>query len=252
MRVQPPCNWYPPLDAKRGFVLKLRIPWKSAHLPMKRSPEFASPYGAIPKSRFPQLLTRREIEVLHWVAAGKSNVEQAIILGISAETVAFHLKNIFRKLNVTNRAAAVHFAASMGLIALGGSGGKKIVETIYNSFVEGSLDPLASALDEETEWISTAPEDLFPHAGLHRGKAAILDQVMLIGKIYQTTSFLPRIFVEEAEQVAVYLDVGLVHRESGNEMFFDVAHFWTLRHGKIARYVEVFNTAIANNQQSRT
>ncbi|MEM8839829.1 MAG: LuxR C-terminal-related transcriptional regulator [Pseudomonadota bacterium] len=209
----------------------------------------ASPYGNLQRSRFPQLLTRREIEILHWVAAGKSNNEQAILLNISAETVSYHLRNIFRKFDVKSRAAAVQVAASMGLITLAGSGNKKTVETIYNSFIEGSLDPLAEALSDETEWISTAPQNFFPHAGLYRGKDAILKQVVMIGDIYETVSFLPRILVEEAGQVAVYLDVGLIHKKSGNEMFFDVAHFWTFKDGKVARYVEVFNTAIAHEQQ---
>jgi len=211
----------------------------------------ASPYHDAPDSDFPQLMSRREIEVLHWTAAGKSNAEQAVILNISPNTVSYHLKNIFRKLDVTNRASAVRVATSMGLIVDGGSGNKKTVETIYNSFIEGSLDPLAAALSDETEWISTAPKDAFPHAGHFRGRDAILHQVVLIGEFYAVVSFLPRIFVEEAGQVAVYLDVGLVHRESGNEMFFDVAHFWTFKDGKIARYVEVFNSALALDQQQR-
>ncbi|MEM1048417.1 MAG: LuxR C-terminal-related transcriptional regulator [Pseudomonadota bacterium] len=210
---------------------------------------FASPYGNLPKSDFPPLLTRREIEVLHWIAAGKSNAEQALILNISANTVSYHLKNIFRKLDVSSRASAVRVATSMGLLVDGGSGNKRIVEKIYNSFVEGSLDPLADVLNDATEWISTAPQALFPHAGLYRGKETILRQVVLIGRTYETTSFLPRIFVEEAGQVAVYLDVGLIHKASRNQMYFDVAHFWAFREGKLARYVEVFNTAVAQEQQ---
>ncbi|MEM8636202.1 MAG: LuxR C-terminal-related transcriptional regulator [Pseudomonadota bacterium] len=209
----------------------------------------ASPYGNLKKSQFPQLLTRREIEILHWVAAGKSNAEQAIILSVSAETISYHLRNIFKKLDVSNRAAAVQAAASMGLITLAGSGNKKTVEAIYNSFTEGSLEPLKNALSEETEWVSTASPEHFPHAGLFRGKEEILRQVTVIGEIYQTISFLPRIFVEEAGQVAVYLDVGLLHKETGNEMFFDVSHFWTFKNGKVARYVELFNSAAAHDQQ---
>lgn len=216
---------------------------------MRLKQRTVSPYGNLSKPDFPQLLTRREIEVLHWVAAGKSNAEQAIILNISPETVSYHLRNIFKKLDVRNRTSAVQVAASMGLIVLGRTGNKKTVESIYNSFSEGSLDPLIEVLSDETEWISTAPQEHFPHAGLYRGKEAILKQVVMIGDIYETTSFLPRIFVEEAGQVAVYLDVGLIYKKTGNQMFFDVAHFWTFKEGKVARYVEIFNSAVALEQQ---
>ena len=51
-------------------------------------------------------LSRREREVMHWVAEGKSNDEIGIILGISAHTVKNHLDKTFRKLGVDNRHAA--------------------------------------------------------------------------------------------------------------------------------------------------
>lgn len=55
-------------------------------------------------------LTRREAEVLRWVAEGKSNAEVGVILGISALTVKKHLENIFGKLGVENRTMAVVIA----------------------------------------------------------------------------------------------------------------------------------------------
>jgi DNA-binding CsgD family transcriptional regulator len=51
-------------------------------------------------------LTAREREILHWLAAGKSNAEIAAILAIRPRTVHKHLENIFRKLGVENRTAA--------------------------------------------------------------------------------------------------------------------------------------------------
>jgi DNA-binding CsgD family transcriptional regulator len=54
-------------------------------------------------------LTKRENEVLHWIAAGKSNAEMAEILGISPSTVGKHLERIYQKLGVENRTAAASF-----------------------------------------------------------------------------------------------------------------------------------------------
>ena len=44
-------------------------------------------------------LTKRELEVLNWVALGYSNKEIAKILGITAHTVKSHLDNIYFKFN---------------------------------------------------------------------------------------------------------------------------------------------------------
>jgi len=186
------------------------------------------------------------------MAAGKSNEEAANLLHISTNTIRYHVKNIYKKLDVSNKAAAVSRAISLGLIIGLVSGNKKLVQQVYYAFVEGDISPFLSILDESSEWISTAPQTLFPHAGLYGGAQDILQQIAVIGSIYETRSFLPRIFVEEVDQLAVYLDVSLIHRDTGNEMFFDVAHFWAFKDGKVARYVEIFNSAIAQNQQTGT
>ncbi|WP_127523929.1 helix-turn-helix transcriptional regulator [Mesorhizobium sp. Z1-4] len=62
-------------------------------------------------------ISSREIDCLHWAARGKSNREIGDILGVSENTVRFHLKNAFRKLDVTSRSQAVSEALRAGLIS---------------------------------------------------------------------------------------------------------------------------------------
>ena len=52
-------------------------------------------------------LSSRETEVLNWLAQGKTNVEVATILKMSKRTADKHLENIFDKLGVGTRAAAI-------------------------------------------------------------------------------------------------------------------------------------------------
>lgn len=60
-------------------------------------------------------LSRREKEVLAWMAEGKTNREIAVILGIATGTVRTHAGNIYEKLDVCCRlAAALHFAGRPG------------------------------------------------------------------------------------------------------------------------------------------
>ena len=63
-------------------------------------------------------LTSREKEILLWVKEGKSTWDISSILGISRDTVKFHMKNIFRKLNTTSRSQAIVAAFGSGLIDL--------------------------------------------------------------------------------------------------------------------------------------
>lgn len=61
-------------------------------------------------------MTVREKEILAWVKEGKSTWEIASIVGLSQDTVKYHLRNIFLKLNVTNRSQAVAVAIDNKLI----------------------------------------------------------------------------------------------------------------------------------------
>ena len=53
-----------------------------------------------------QGLTMREVEVLTWVARGKTNAEVASILSVRLRTVKKHMERIFQKLGVESRTAA--------------------------------------------------------------------------------------------------------------------------------------------------
>ncbi len=65
----------------------------------------------------PQLLTRREREVLTLVQQGLTNQEIAGALVIELGTVKNHVHNILRKLNVNSRRDAVHVSRLAGLWA---------------------------------------------------------------------------------------------------------------------------------------
>jgi DNA-binding NarL/FixJ family response regulator len=64
----------------------------------------------------PHGLTARELQVLHLVAAGKTNKAIAGELFLSEKTVERHVSNIFTKLDVSSRAAATAYAYEHELI----------------------------------------------------------------------------------------------------------------------------------------
>ncbi len=75
------------------------------HLAYLRATLPPEQYGTPPST---PALTVREQEIMRWVAEGKTNWEISIILGVSLNTVKFHLKNVYQKFGgVENRWAAV-------------------------------------------------------------------------------------------------------------------------------------------------
>lgn len=70
---------------------------------MRSRGEDAAPAAVL----LPNPLTQREMDVLQWVACGKTNRDVAEILGMSPRTVNKHLEHIYEKLGVETRTAAV-------------------------------------------------------------------------------------------------------------------------------------------------
>ena len=64
----------------------------------------------IPPPIYPAGLTAREVEVLHLVAGGLTDVQIAEQLVLSPRTIHAHISSIYNKLGVTSRSAATRYA----------------------------------------------------------------------------------------------------------------------------------------------
>ncbi|MGQ0605053.1 MAG: response regulator [Anaerolineales bacterium] len=69
-------------------------------------PQAARRWLVTPSAPNPEALTEREEAVLALVAEGQSNAQIAAALNLSENTVKFHLRSLYAKLDVTNRTEA--------------------------------------------------------------------------------------------------------------------------------------------------
>jgi DNA-binding NarL/FixJ family response regulator len=106
-----------------GYLLKdapraelLRAVRAAAHGEAALSPAVAARLMSRVRTPAAGPLSQRELEVLDLVAAGSTNREAAARLFITEATVKTHLLNIYAKLGVSDRAAAVAEAFSRGLL----------------------------------------------------------------------------------------------------------------------------------------
>jgi len=80
---------------------------RAASKPVSLSLDDAPAYAKL-SARFQ--LTEREVQVLRWVACGKTNRDIGDILGLSPRTVNKHLEHVYVKLGVETRTAATSVA----------------------------------------------------------------------------------------------------------------------------------------------
>ncbi|MDA8017723.1 MAG: response regulator transcription factor [Thermoanaerobaculia bacterium] len=79
--------------------------------------EFANPKTPKPKEHDPDALTAREMDVLEWMVQGvTSNRDLSSKLGVSENTVKFHVRNILDKFHLNNRAQVVSYALRSGIV----------------------------------------------------------------------------------------------------------------------------------------
>lgn len=103
------------LESEEFFSLLDRVgkgePALTPNLARKLLQEFARPVKTPEPSQDPDALTDREREVLELLVQGiTSNRKLAKQLGVSENTVKFHVRNILDKLHLHNRAQVVSYA----------------------------------------------------------------------------------------------------------------------------------------------
>jgi len=82
-----------------------------------RSPaRLDAPFAPNARAREALGITEREADVLRLLAAGRSNKEIAIQLGVSPNTVKTHIARLYGKLGAGRRTVAVRTARELGLV----------------------------------------------------------------------------------------------------------------------------------------
>jgi uncharacterized protein len=112
------------------------------------------------------------------------------------------------------------------------------LEVFYSGDTEGAL----ACCSDDVEFFSNAPVDLLPHMGRHIGKAEMREMWKMVHTRYYDMRHEVRAIVAEDDKVAV--DLRLFFKKSLNNRIvqFDLAGFYTLRDGRIARIREIIDT----------
>lgn len=112
------------------------------------------------------------------------------------------------------------------------------VNELYDAYRRRDFEHVAGMLHADIDWVIYGPIDVFPFAGLRRGRAAVLQALAGIAEAYSLESHVPEVTIVNGDRAAVMSDVGFRQRATGRTLRFRVANFLRIEDGQLIEFRE--------------
>ena len=96
----------------------------------------------------------------------------------------------------------------------------------------------AVLLHDDIDWIVHGPIEVFPFAGLRRGRPAVLQALALMGLSYSLHDYEPDFTIVEDDRAAIMADVSLTQLATGRLLRFRAANLIRVAGGKVIEFRE--------------
>jgi ketosteroid isomerase-like protein len=113
-----------------------------------------------------------------------------------------------------------------------------LLDTFYAGDIEGAL----ARCTDDIDYLASAPIDILPHLGHHRGKAEVREMWRTVRSRFSSMRYELPVIVAEGDKVATHLRAFFRKRSNDRVIQFDIAVFFTLRDGRIAQIREVMDS----------
>jgi uncharacterized protein len=117
---------------------------------------------------------------------------------------------------------------------------RQIIENAYQSFATGNMPEVLAVFDENIEWTEA---EGFPYGGVYTGGEAIVENVfMKLAAEWENFTVIADEFHDAGETIVALGHYSGKYTASGKSMRVPFAHVWTLRGGKIIKFVQYTDT----------
>ncbi len=115
-----------------------------------------------------------------------------------------------------------------------------LIKNLYQAFAAGDIPAVLQSFDENIEWTEA---EGFPYGGTYRGGEAILDNVfMKLATEWNDFKAEPDEFLDAGERIVALGNYSGSYKATVKSMNVPFAHVWTLRDGKIVKFVQYTDT----------
>ena len=115
---------------------------------------------------------------------------------------------------------------------------RKRLTALYAAYERGDLDTAIAAFDDDADFISYLPVEVFPHLGHRPGKQAISETLHAVHAQFEFLSYQPSIIIVEGEDAAAIIEMRLKQRATGRTIKVNLAQFMRFANGRIVEFRE--------------
>jgi uncharacterized protein len=119
---------------------------------------------------------------------------------------------------------------------------------LYAAYAKGRVDFVLNSIDDDIDFVSYAPTDIFPYLGHHRGKAGFAEVMRTAHATFEFLAYEPVFLVVEGNDAAAMISMRLRQRSTGRVIRMFVAEFLRFRDGRIYDFREFMDTFDAVQQ----
>jgi ketosteroid isomerase-like protein len=119
---------------------------------------------------------------------------------------------------------------------------RDLVRRLYDAVGRGVVNAFADLIHDSIDWIIFGPIEVFPFERPRKGKAAVLEVMAEIGKIYELKRHAPEIVVVDGDRAAMLANVAFVQRATGRTLTFKLANFLRFENNLLIEFRELSDT----------
>jgi hypothetical protein len=118
-----------------------------------------------------------------------------------------------------------------------------LVQSLYAAFGRGEIPTIIAAMAPDVDWSLIGRQDDHPLFGARSGSSQVQEFFKMLAELQESVSFTPKEFYASDDRVFVLGHYNWKIRKTGRHAESDWCHIFTVKNGKITKFLEFTDTA---------
>jgi uncharacterized protein len=116
------------------------------------------------------------------------------------------------------------------------------INRMYAAFSSGDIETILDSITDDVEWVNYGPSTI-PYAGSWRGRSQVGEFFQAMGSSTTGGKVVPETVIADGDKVIATGRYTATVRNTGAEIDVPIAHEFTIRNGKVTKWVGLSDTA---------